>query len=174
MSAVRKTVLTTVGAGVLLAVFWFGAQRQSAPLPRPGSAAATPAATAAPPLLLTPEKHYLFDVSHHSAEEVLALLERAAEMHASAAPQAGADARIAMVLHGPDLKFFTRTSYPQYRHIVDLAAELDARNIIDFKACQTSARKLGIAEDDMPEFIEFVPYAPDEIARLEQQGYLSL
>lgn len=79
---------------------------------------------------------------------------------------------IAIVLHGPDVTFFATENYAQYRELVDLAAALDARGYVDLKACTTAVSSRGFDAAQFPPFIEFVPYGPDEIERLEAQGYV--
>jgi intracellular sulfur oxidation DsrE/DsrF family protein len=44
---------------------------------------------------------------------------------------------------------------------------LDRDNIIDIKACQTMMRTLNIEQNELPSFIEQVPYAPVEIFRMK-------
>ncbi len=116
---------------------------------------------------------YYFDVSKHGAEEINALLNRAAQM-ASQAGTKREEVDIAMVLHGPDIRIFAKENYSRYKSIVDLAARLDADNVIDFKACASSATQRGFGEFAFPTFIEMVPYAPDEIKRLTSDGYVQL
>jgi len=168
------SVVALSGAVLVLGVLWFaGGERAATPLPESG---ARPAGSAADPQLASPEpreKRYLFDMVTHSAEEILELLTRAAEM-SEAASVKNETIQIAMVLHGPDIDFFSTSNYEKYRTIVDLAAELDAGNIIDFKACQSTANKLGLDAGDLPDFIEMVPYAPDAIDELEDHGYVTL
>jgi len=79
---------------------------------------------------------------------------------------------IAMVLHGPDIAFFAVDHYEQYRELVDLAANLDALGYVDLKICTASVNSRGLDATQFPEFIEFVPYGPDEISRLESAGYV--
>jgi intracellular sulfur oxidation DsrE/DsrF family protein len=52
---------------------------------------------------------------------------------------------------------------------------LDEDNIIDIKACQTMMRILDIEQDELPSFIEQVPFAPAEIERLQrEEGFTRL
>ena len=83
-------------------------------------------------------------------------------------------ASIAMVLHGPEIDFFAIENYPKYRDIVDLAAKLDAYNVIEVKMCQSMMRKRGLKNNNIPGFIELVPYGPEEIKRLQEKGYVKL
>jgi intracellular sulfur oxidation DsrE/DsrF family protein len=115
----------------------------------------------------------LFDLVGHSEQQLLSLMNRAKQM----AERAGDDREaleIALVLHGPDIDFFATRNYQRYRTLVDLAAQLDAYDVIDFKACIVALRERGFAKPDIPAFIELVPFGPDEIRRLEQRGYITL
>ena len=44
--------------------------------------------------------------------------------------------------------------------------------MFDFKVCTVSANRLGLDIDDVPPFIEFVPYGPSEISELENAGFV--
>ena len=81
---------------------------------------------------------------------------------------------IVLVLHGPDLDWFVKVNYDKNKQMVDLAAKLDRLEIIDIKACATAMGSRGIDSNELPAFIETVPYAPDEIARLQEQNYIAL
>ncbi len=116
---------------------------------------------------------YLFDVSNHSAEELEALLYRAEEIREAHA-EGYDDLEIVLILHGPDINFFRQENYIKHKPIVDLAAKLDAYDIIDMKICETTMSNMGVARSEVPAFIESVPYAPDEIRRLGEEGYINL
>lgn len=81
---------------------------------------------------------------------------------------------IALVLHGPEIEIFSRKNYSQFRVIVDQAARLNAEKIIDVKICQTEMKNRGIRDEDLPAFIEVVPFGPDEETRLRRKGYVYL
>ena len=93
---------------------------------------------------------------------------------ASQAGEKREELNIAMVLHGPDIRIFAKENYSRFKDIVDLAERLDADNVIDFKACATTAAERGFSDSAFPAFIELVPYAPDEIRRLTGAGYIKL
>ena len=100
------------------------------------------------------------------------LLDRAEEL--AMRPQAqGGDASVVLVLHGPEVEFFSIRNYEKYKEIVDQAARLDAFDVVDVKICQTMLDVQGIERDDIPSFIEQVPLGPDEVERLRLQGYVS-
>jgi len=118
-------------------------------------------------------KSYLFDISNHSLEELEALLKRAEEI-GRLQPSNYDGLKIVMILHGPDIDWFTQNNYEHNRQLVDLAAELDALEIIDMKVCETTMSGRGVNREDIPLFIESVPYAPDEMQRLLHEGYINL
>ncbi len=116
---------------------------------------------------------YFFDVSDHTRDEFEALLHRAEEITQMNTEEFN-QLDIIMILHGPDIDWFRQQNYDKNRQLVDLAAKLDAFGIVDFKACETTMDKQGIKLEELPPFIESVPYAPDEMKRLLQGGYLNL
>ncbi len=118
-------------------------------------------------------KSYLFDVSDHSFEELEALLERADEI-TQTMPGEADQLEIVMILHGPDINWFTQQNYDQNKPLIDLAAKLDANKIIDLKVCETAMTSRGMTREEIPAFIESVPFAPDEIKRLLGEGYINL
>lgn len=116
---------------------------------------------------------YVFLVTLHTPAEIDGLLARA-ETLAPTLPPDDRRAGIALVLHGPEIAIFAKKNYPRYRATVDRAARLDAQRIIEIKMCRTEMQRLGIDEKEIPEFIEVVPYGPDEERRLRDRGYISL
>ena len=116
---------------------------------------------------------YLFDISDHTMEELEALLHRAEEI-TQVESEKFDQLDIVMILHGPDIDWFREQNYEKNKKLVDLAAKLDAFDIIDLKVCETTMAKRGVNPEELPAFIEPVPYAPDEMARLQQEGYINL
>jgi len=116
---------------------------------------------------------YLFDVSDHSPTELESLLQRAEEIREAHADGYD-DLDIVLILHGPDINIFRQENYNKHKPLVDLAAKLDAFDIIDMKICEKSLLTMGIERSEVPAFIESVPYAPDEIRRLSKEGYINL
>lgn len=113
----------------------------------------------------------VLDVSVHTLEELEILLERA-EQYAMTPRSHQEGAGIVLVLHGPEVEFFSIRNYSQYKTVVDRAARLDAFDIVDVKICQTMMSVRGIKRDDIPSFIEQVPLGSAEINRLEAGGSL--
>jgi hypothetical protein len=106
------------------------------------------------------------DVSLHRLDEITALLNRLADM-----PRNPDTPPVALVLHGDEIQFFTREHYDEYRDLVELAGRLDASQAIEVKVCRTKMRMMGIQEDDLPSFVETVPFGPGEVLWLDYQGY---
>ncbi len=138
-------------------------------------ATALPARADNAPDAAVPENagRYLFQVTLHTPAEIEKLLARAEQLAATQRPT-DRRAGIALVLHGPEVELFARRNYAKYRQLVDRAAKLDADGVIEVKMCQTEMRSRGIREQDVPGFIEFVPYGPDEEERLKRRGYVYL
>jgi uncharacterized protein len=128
------------------------------------------------PITTAPEienKSYLFDVSNHSIEELETLLVRAEEV-SQTHPSDFEDLEIVMVIHGPDIDWFTNQNHAENRQLIELAARLDAYDVIDMKVCETTMSMRGVERQDIPAFIESVPYAPTEIKQRLEQGYINL
>lgn len=161
----QTAIIVTVIAGIAAAAYLV-----SPPLPL----LPAQSAPASPVTSLTAEAgRYLFNVTLHTPEEIAGLLKRAEELTRTT----HADSRgtgIALVLHGPEIEIFAKKNYSRFRKTVDQAARLDAGRIIEVKMCLTEMKHLGIREEDIPAFIEIVPYGPDEEMRLRQRGYVYL
>jgi intracellular sulfur oxidation DsrE/DsrF family protein len=142
------------------------------------SATVEPAAAAisapADRLVIEPSKRYFFDVYGHTPAEIMALLNRAKDTYDNLSPELRGSLKIAMVLHGPDIKFFATDNYAGNKDLVDLAARLDAFGFVDLKICAVSVTDHGLPSDGFPPFIEIVPYGPTEISRLQADGYVRL
>ncbi len=116
---------------------------------------------------------YVIDVTVQSAEELSVVLERAEDLRDLFDPQQ--HGRIAIVLHGNELELFQKQNYASNQSLVDRARLLDQDSIIDIKACQTMMQTLQIEQNELPAFIEQVPFAPVEIRRLERElGFTKL
>jgi hypothetical protein len=113
----------------------------------------------------------VLDVSVHSLEELRILLDRAEELAMRPQPQ-GEQAGVVLVLHGPEVEFFAISNYPRYKDVVDQAARLDAFDVVDVKICRSMMEKLGVEREEIPAFIEQVPYGTGEVERLVREGYV--
>ena len=127
----------------------------------------------APSQAISADRHYLFDVTDHSPEQISAMLMRAEQLNREGTSRQQ-QINIAMVLHGPDIEIFAKHNYPRFHSIVDTARRLEQQGVIDFKVCQRVMSERGITQMDLPDFLEPVPYAPDEIRRLRHEGYVTL
>lgn len=123
--------------------------------------------------IIIENKSYLFDIKGHSLSELEALLERTEEVTMTQ-PSEYQDIEIVMIIHGPDIEWFTQQNHADNQKLLDLAARLDADDIIDMKVCETSMEFHGIERKDIPEFIDSVPYAPVEIKTRLRDGYINL
>lgn len=130
-----------------------------------------PPVEVAPPADAVPGKAVL-DISVHTIEGLKVLFDRAEELAMTPRPE-GEDASVVLVLHGPEVEFFSIKNYDRYKDIVDQAARLDAFDIVDVKICQTTMGVRRIEQSDIPSFIEQVPYGPGEVKRLKQDGYVT-
>ena len=117
-----------------------------------------------------PERAVL-DITVHTVEELQVLLERAQYL-AQSPRETNQNASVVLVLHGPEVEFFSTRNYDQYKHIVDEAARLDSLDILDVRICQAMMASRGVARDDIPPFIDQVPDGPAEIERLVGEGYV--
>jgi len=143
--------------------------------PAPADPARAPARVVNDPVdgaAFSDANRFYFDVGGHSPDEILAMLTRADELAASGTPTDPIE--IVMVLHGPDLKLFTDEAPAGHADIGALASRLDAGGVIDFKACLRSVEEQGLSESSFPAYIEMVPFAPDELARLKSEGFIEL
>ncbi len=116
---------------------------------------------------------YVFSVTVSSAQQLDVVLDRAEELRELFDPKQ--HGKIAIVLHGDELQLFHQGHQSLNPTIVDRARLLDQDRIIDIKACQTKMRALNIKQNELPGFIEQVPFAPAEIERLEkEEGFTRL
>ena len=113
----------------------------------------------------------VLDITVHTVEELMVLLERAEQLARS--PRASdQNASVVLVLHGPEVEFFSTRNYDRYKDVVDQAARLDSLDVVDVRICQTMMATRGIARDDIPPFIDQVPDGPVEVERLVGEGYV--
>ena len=116
---------------------------------------------------------YLFNITLHTPEEIAGMLSRAEQLAQTMHPE-NSSTGIALVLHGPEIEIFAKKNYRQFQKTVDQAARLDAEHVIEVKMCLTEMQRRGIRKEDVPAFIELVPYGPDEEQRLRRSGYVYL
>jgi intracellular sulfur oxidation DsrE/DsrF family protein len=107
----------------------------------------------------------------HSEAELETLLDRVEQL-LERPRKSGEAPLVSLVLHGPEVEYFALKNYAQYRGVVDRAAKLAALGAVDISICQTQMRNRGIAEDEVPAFLRQVPYGPQEVQRLLDNGYV--
>lgn len=134
---------------------------------------AAPADNVQQPEFSVEDDQYMIDVSKHTQEEFFAFLKRADEIATLKAPDFD-QPNIALILHGEDIDWFTKRNYEQNKELVDLAARLDALEVIDLKISEKAMADRGYAEEDIPAFIDRVPFGPDEMQRLQGSGSFQL
>lgn len=116
---------------------------------------------------------YVFDITVQNSRQLDAIFQRAERLKGQFSPNE--HGRIALVLHGEELRLFQKSNYNEFMKIVDKARQLDQQNLIDIKACQTAMDFYKIEQSELPDFIEQVPLAPVEIERLQREkGYTRL
>ena len=167
----QRRLVFVLLAGALLAAAWYlwPTARQDGPAPVPSAGGVAQPAQPLPQE--TAPTRGVLDISVHTLDELRVLLDRAEQLATSLRPQ-GENASVVLVLHGPEVEFFSSSNYEKYKDIVDQAARLDAFDIVDVKICQTMMSIQGVARDDIPAFIEQVPYGQAEIERLVGEGYV--
>ena len=163
--------IVLIAVAVALAAFIYSDRLGMDPVVEQGdTAGGQPALTGHDSVSPAPDRAVL-DITVHTIEELEVLLERAEQLAQS--PRAGdGDASVVLVLHGPEVEFFSTRNYEQYKDIVDRAARLDTLDIIDVRICQTMMAAKGIARDDIPPFIDQVPDGRVEVERLVREGYV--
>jgi intracellular sulfur oxidation DsrE/DsrF family protein len=120
-----------------------------------------------------PSPRQVYDITLHDPEQLTLLLKRLEAVTPSPNAQHQTP-QIALVLHGPEVAFFARQNYAEHRELVDLAAKLDAFQVIEVKVCETRMSGLGLSVEDMPAFVEPVPFGPAEVERLTDNGYIKM
>ncbi len=113
----------------------------------------------------------VLDITVHTIDELKVLFDRAEQLALAPQPPGG-EASVVLVLHGPEVEFFSISNYGKYKDIVDQAARLDAFDVVDVKICQTMMEIRGIPRDDIPAFIEQVPKGSVEVEKLVREGYV--
>ncbi|OZG70034.1 hypothetical protein BTA51_27930 [Hahella sp. CCB-MM4] len=133
-----------------------------------GLAAETPTTT---PAIAEDHTRYLAKIELHTEGEIADLFERASQLLDQENSFALGEP-IAFVLHGPEVEYFSKDNYREFKSIVDKAAQLDAFRVIDVRVCSTYMRLHNISPESLPPFVEVVPYGPDEERRLRSDGYV--
>lgn len=131
-----------------------------------GAEAASPTIAESNPLL---ESRVYLQISPEGTEELDELFATLEDAVAANEPQPDP---VVVVLHGPEASRFLRRNYLQNQPLVDRAAKLRAFDRIDLRMCETWMRGNGVDREDLLPFVDTVPLAPEEVDRLERDGYL--
>ena len=172
----KQVTILVLAAGLLALLAWF--YLKPAATPENSQLPAAPIVDNAltlrelPPAEGDSQVRAVLDISVHTIEGLKVLFDRAEEL--AMRPQAqGEGASVILVLHGPEVEFFSISNYGRYKDIVDQAARLDAFDVVDVKICKTMMGIKGIGADDIPSFIEQVQLGSGEVERLLQEGYVA-
>lgn len=112
---------------------------------------------------------HLAQLHAHTPEELASILDQA-ETWANGRSEYPTQP-IAIVLHGNEANAFVKQNYAMYRALVDKAARLDAFNVVDIKICETWMGINQVRREQLPPFIDTVPFGPGEEKRLLKAGY---
>jgi len=116
-------------------------------------------------------KHHIAQLHAHTPEELSAVLRRAERW--SEQFESYPNTPIAVVLHGQEANVFLKQNYKKYRNLVDQAAKLDAFKVVDIQICERWMGSNNIQRDQLPAFIDTVPYGPAREQELIKSGYQS-
>lgn len=156
---------------IAVVVFWLAAQRL---LPEPPGASREPGAANESLPSASPEQlplKQVGDISVHSVEEMELLFSRVEQL-LERPRRDGEEPLVSLVLHGPEVEFFALKNYDRYKSVVDRAAKLAALGAVDISVCQTQMRNYGIGPQEVPSFLRQVPFGPDEVERLVDDGFV--
>jgi intracellular sulfur oxidation DsrE/DsrF family protein len=156
-----------------VAVFWLVAERlvRDQPVAESPAALQTELEPIIPPSTSGTAQQFVADINVHTVEELEVLFTRVEQLLDR--PRGADEAPlISVVLHGPEVEFFALQNYQQYKDIVDYAAKLSALGAVDISICRTQMRVRGIDPDQVPAFLNQVPYGPGEVERLVNEGYV--
>lgn len=111
-----------------------------------------------------PAMDLVFDVNYQDPQDLHVLygFVRNAQRHVQG--------RKVLVLHGPELRAFSREHYETYQPVVDRMAEL-ARDGVEFRMCNDALHAAGYTPDDMHGFVTVIASGFPEIALLQEQGF---
>ena len=83
------------------------------------------------------------------------------------------DDPIVIMLHGAEARVFTRSNYDQYSSVVNLARQLDVQGVIEVQICEIWLSVNGISAEEIPDFIDPVPYGAAVIEEMIESGSVS-
>jgi len=80
------------------------------------------------------------------------------------------DDPIVIMLHGVEARVFARNNYKMYQPTVDLARQLDERGVIEVQICEVWMSINGVSAEEIPDFIDPVPYGAAVIEEMIESG----
>ena len=107
------------------------------------------------------------EIAPKSEEAVVDLLNRVSE-YAKTGDRF--DDPIVIMLHGAEARVFAQGNYNMYRSVVDLARELDDQGVIDVQICEVWMSVNGVSFEEIPDFIDPVPYGAAVIDEMVDSG----
>lgn len=110
------------------------------------------------------------DIELHTPEEIEEVLLRA-EKYVDAYKKFPQSSPIVFILHGDEAEVFRKENYQKYKELVDLAARLEAYNVVDIKVCEMWMKNNNMEPGDVPAFIDTVSFGPWEEFKLKRKGY---
>ncbi len=117
------------------------------------------------------EGPFIAQLHAHTPEELQALLNRAEAW--SNSTKTYPDHPISVILHGSEASAFVKANYQKYQSLVDQAAKLDAFNVVDIKICERWMGANMVNRNQLPAFVETVPYGIEEERKLIKAGFQS-
>lgn len=112
---------------------------------------------------------YIGQIQAHTPAEIQSILQRLDTLHNNS--EFPSSQPLALVLHGDEVNAFLRKNYSANRELVDLAARLDAFDAVDIQICETWMRDSSVSIEDLPAFVDTVPYGPAREQELLEDGF---
>ncbi|MDP2431204.1 MAG: DsrE family protein [Pseudomonadota bacterium] len=81
------------------------------------------------------------------------------------------DNKVVIVLHGKEIPFFAVKNLSKHHELMQRAQSATLAGLIEFRMCKLAAEGHGFQPEDFHGFVNLVPMADAEIARLQQEGY---
>ena len=122
-------------------------------------------------VIIADSENHIAQLHAHTPEELSAVLKRAENW--SQQFDTYSNTPIAVVLHGQEANVFLKRNYKQYQSLVDQAAKLDAFNVVDIQICERWMGYNNVKREQLPAFIDTVPYGPAREDELIKAGYQS-
>lgn len=114
---------------------------------------------------------YLAELRVRSVDELQTVLKRAEQLVSDSQQMSSFDP-VVFVLHGDEAEVVRQSNFSKFQDLIGLAARLDAKGVIDVRVCETWMRVNMVTKEELPEFIDTVPFGPAEEASLIRKGYL--